>query len=135
MPSAAPSSRMKAGSREKRPIMAGVTRFSKLIFKAKTAHHTERKTKSPKAVQVDPEVLTAASDFAKAYVTEARCLKGVEQVGKDVRATGDFLRWINGDILNESAADLEASGLTWKDVAKTVNRVASNWYLSHVRGF
>ncbi|MFW5739303.1 MAG: hypothetical protein ACOC1F_02935 [Myxococcota bacterium] len=45
------------------------------------------------------------------------------------RHTGAFLSWICRDIQKESAVELTASGLTWKQVSKAVNTRARAWFL------
>jgi hypothetical protein len=41
---------------------------------------------------------------------------------------GAFLQWFTADVQKESAAELEAAQLTWKDVNKAVMNAAKKWY-------
>ena len=101
--------------------------YSRLMFKAKGEGHKVVKNKA--AVIIDPEKVAKFSDFAEKFVTEARCLQGVQAVGGlDIKKMGEFLKWIGNDIIKESEDELEVSGMQWKDVAKSVNGKASNWF-------
>ena len=101
--------------------------YSRLMFKAKGESHKVVKNKA--AVIIDPEKVAKYSDFAEKFVTEARCLQGVQAVGGlDIRNVGAFLKWLGNDVIKESEDELEVSGMEWKDVAKSVNSKASAWF-------
>lgn len=51
----------------------------------------------------------------------------------DLKRTGDFLKWIGQDVKKKSVAELEASGLEWKQVAKAVASKARNWYIKKAK--
>lgn len=102
------------------------------MFKAKGEKHKTNQTKKRQAVQIDPDVLASIEEFVEAFVTEARCEQGVVDVCGGVcepKLTGKFLGWMGKDIQKESVAELEASGLTWKQVSKAVNTASREWYL------
>jgi hypothetical protein len=44
----------------------------------------------------------------------------------------DFLKWISQDIAVEGKVELEASGLTWKQVSKAISRRALSWYKAKI---
>ena len=46
---------------------------------------------------------------------------------------GDFVAWILADVEKESAAELEAAGLTWKKVNWAVASAARAWFQARVR--
>ena len=50
----------------------------------------------------------------------------------DMKLSGSFLKWINTDIKKESVAELEASKMDWKQVAKAVSSAAITWYKGKV---
>jgi len=107
----------------------GMTNLKNLMFKAKGAKH--RVVAAPKAATVDPMVAASQEAFAEMVVTEARLEQGMGLVGSpDKKLTGKFVGWIVGDIQKECQAELEASGLTWKQVAGAVGGRASKWWLS-----
>jgi tRNA-binding EMAP/Myf-like protein len=103
--------------------------YAELLFKAKGEKHQAVKTKQP--VQIDPEVAQNIDDFVNLFVTPARLEQAVTAVGCDRFDTdkiGAFLKWFNADVQKESTAELEAAGLTWKEVNKAVMNAAKTWY-------
>ncbi len=103
--------------------------YAELLFKAKGEKHQAVKTKQP--VQIDPEVAKNIDDFVNLFVTPARLEQGVTAVsdGKfEMVKIGAFLQWFTADVQKESAAELEAAQLTWKEVNKAVMNVAKKWY-------
>lgn len=104
---------------------------TRLIFKAKSEHH--KVTRADRTVQIDPEVLESIEAFADHFVTEPRLEQGRQEVFGEAwptrDRTGEFLKWVGGDVRREGALDLEASGLTWKQVAKAVNQRAVRWLM------
>lgn len=108
--------------------------YAELLFKAKGEKHQAVKTKQP--VQIDPEVAQSIDDFVNLFVTPARLEQGVTEVcsGKfDMTQLGTFLQWFNADVEKESAAELDAAQLTWKDVNKAVMKSAREWYLAKAK--
>lgn len=103
--------------------------YAELLFKAKGEKHQAVKTKAP--VQLDPEIAQNIDDFVNLFVTPARLEQGVLEVGCssfEITKIGAFLQWFNADVQKESAAELEAAQLTWKEVNKAVMRAAREWY-------
>lgn len=97
------------------------------IFKAKGEKHQVVKVKKP--VQVDPEVAKSIEDFANLFATEARLEQIAQKVGDfDMKKTGLFIKEFSADVIKESKAELEASGLEWNQVAKAVNFSAQSWW-------
>lgn len=103
--------------------------YTELLFKAKGEKHQAVKTKQP--VQIDPEFAQSIDDFVNIFVTPARLEQGAIAVdcnGFDMAKIGAFLQWFMTDVQKESAAELEAAGLTWKEVNKAVMNAAKKWY-------
>ena len=103
--------------------------YTWLMFKAKGEKHQVVRQKRP--AQVDPEVAGNIQQFVDLFVTEARLEQAVnEGCGGvfDTKKTGLFLKWIGQDVKKESPVELEASGLSWKDVSKAVANAARRWY-------
>jgi hypothetical protein len=103
--------------------------YAELLFKAKGEKHQAVKTKQP--VQIDPEVAQSIDDFVNLFVTSARLEQGAIAVdcnGFDMAKIGAFLQWFMADVQKESAAELEAAGVTWKEVNKAVMNAAKKWY-------
>lgn len=119
-------------------------KFSSWLFKAKGEKHKTVKQTAP--VQVDPEIANSAKDFAELVLTEARLEQGATAVWKtfpqatplpdgvvystDTKLIGAFIKWIENDVKKETAAELEASKLTWDQVNKVVTGQARQWYLN-----
>ena len=102
----------------------------RLIFKAKGEKHSVRKSKKP--AEIDPEIVASVDAFVDTFVTEQRCQQAVQEAcaGEyDRKLTGSFLKWIGQDVKKESIAELEASGLTWKQTGKPVAVAARTWWM------
>jgi|GEM_PF-545798 len=100
-----------------------------LMFKAKGEKHQVVKQRKP--AQLDPEVAASLAQFVDLFVTEGRLQQGVDDACEgafDLRKMGDFLRWIGNDVQKESADELAAAGLEWKQTAKAVSQAARDWY-------
>jgi hypothetical protein len=104
--------------------------LSNLMFKAKGTKH--QGVKDYKPAQIDVAVIAAANEFAERFVTEARCEQGLVEAcsgDADMRQIGQFMGWICKDVAKESGAELEANGLEWKAVAKSVQNAAKKWFV------
>lgn len=110
-----------------KPILISSLDYSDLVFKAKGEKHKAVKTK--KAVQIDPEVAKNINEFVELFLTDARLNQWADQ-SFDVKLIGKFIKDISLDVKKESEAELEASGLTWKQVAKAVSSGAREWYMA-----
>lgn len=109
-------------------------KYSKYVFKAKGEKHQVVKTK--KAAQINPEVAASVGEFANLFATQARLEQGVTTVCNNefnMKHLGGFLKWFVADVKKESAAELEASGLEWKQVNKVVMTAAREWYQAKVK--
>lgn len=104
--------------------------FNNFSFKAKGEKHKVTKTKE--AVQIDPEVAASIEEFVSMTVTEARLEQGLENVGGlvDMKNVGPFLQWVCTDVKKETEDELEASDLTWDQVAKQVQAAARTWFIT-----
>lgn len=103
--------------------------YAELLFKAKGEKHAAVKTKEP--VQIAPEIAKSIDEFVKLFVTPARLEQGVTEASSgefNMANIGKFLQWFTADVQKESIAELEVSGLTWKDVNKAVMKAAKEWY-------
>lgn len=115
----------------------GYKAFSDLAFKAKGEKHKVVNVKAP--AQVNPEAVANASAFAELVLTEARLEQGARAVSHDgelifdIKTIGKFLGWIGQDVSKECQAELEASNLEWKMVAKTISDKARVWYLNRCK--
>jgi len=104
-------------------------RMSDLIFKVKGEEHETVRQARPAVA--DPEVVQTARAFAVKFLTPSRLEQGIQEACNgivDIKLTGEFLKWIGNDVRSESVDELEASGLTWRHVAKIVNSTACDWW-------
>lgn len=102
--------------------------FSSFVFKAKgEKHNTVARTKPAQASATSVEAL---ADFVDLVLTEARLEQGLSVVGgADPKKMGDFLKWVNGDLVKETAAELEASKLPPKEAYRACTNHARDWFL------
>ncbi len=107
---------------------------SERMFKAKGEKHRVVRTKAP--AQIDPEQAKSVAEFVELVVTDARLEQGVREACDGVfemKRIGHFLKWIAGDVRKETSVELEAAGLTWKQVGKAVSAKAKSFYINGVR--
>lgn len=105
------------------------------MFKAKGKSHSVAAHETTNRIQADPAVLEGAAAFALNFVTDARCEQGLTEACDGTASTaniGKFMAWIGPDVKKESVNELEASGLEWKYVSKSVNEQARNWFLKKI---
>lgn len=107
--------------------------FSALAFKAKGEKHKVVKAKAP--VVIDAATAASITEFVDMVVTEARLDQGVQEACKgqyERKKIGPFIGWVIKDVSKECQNELEASGLNWKQVAKTVTDRAREWYINKI---
>ena len=100
-------------------------------FKVKGSLHSASKVKV--LAQVDPEKLESVAAFVEYSVTKNRLEQGVTEIGLDINKTGDFVRWIVGDIAKEEILSLSASNLTMKDVSKVIADKSRRFYFEKLK--
>ena len=106
--------------------------FQNLVFKAKGEKHKNIKTAAP--AQVSAESAASITAFIELVLTPARLEQGATAVGGfDMKLTGKFLQWCVKDCEKETQDELEASGLSWKDVSKPLSEKARNWYIAEAK--
>jgi len=108
-----------------------------LYFKTKGEKHRNTGGKGAR-IAIDPQVLAGVATFVEYAVTDNRLQQGLEVLAEmglpvEMKSMGDFLRWVGNDVKRECAAELEASGLEWKQVAKSVNAKARTFFIVEAR--
>jgi hypothetical protein len=96
-------------------------------FKVKGEKHSVTKVK--KLASVDVEKLNSVREFVEATVTENRLEQGLsvmKERGLEIsrKTTGDYLRWVVSDILEEETDLLTKNGLCAKDVGGEISKKA-----------
>ncbi len=108
---------------------------SRFWFKVKGDKHSVSKVKT--LAPIDVEKVASIDEFISNTVTEQRLLQGLEHL-KEMNlelsrsSTGDFLRWVFNDIIEEESDTLEASFLSMKDIGKPVSTMARVWFFKHL---
>jgi hypothetical protein len=105
--------------------------YSEYTFKAKGEKHQVVRNKAP--AQMDPEVAATIDKFLDLVVTENRLRQALTEVcgeEADITKMNDFLKWMGQDVKRECTSELEASGLEWKDVSKSVIFKCREWFIS-----
>lgn len=107
--------------------------FSHFNFKSKSVAHRVNKTKT--AVALDPELLANKNRFADMFCTEQRMQQGFKEAveeQRDMKLTGDFVKWVVKDVQKESTTEVEALGIAFDKLAKVVAARAAVWYKTKV---
>lgn len=109
--------------------------FYNWSFKIKTETHSVNK--SSKSVVTKAEASKDVLDFVDRFVTVPRLEQAVTELGgddeMDMKKMGDFLKWMGQDIKKESADELEASGLEWKNVSKYITNKSRLWFMNRYK--
>ena len=107
--------------------------YKNLMFKAKTEAHRVNKSKSAASMKV--EVSPDVADFADRFATIQRFEQAMTELntGFDMKAMGQFLKWVNTDIIKESKDELEESELEWKECAKEITNVSRGWFMNNAK--
>lgn len=103
--------------------------FSVFTFKAKAESHRVNKTKV--AVAVNPEALATIKNFSSMFCTEQRFQQAFKEAVNeklDIKLTGEFIKWVNLDIMKESETERASLDIEWKKLSGGVSRLAAEWY-------
>ena len=89
-----------------------------------------------KLASVDVEKLNDIKKFADYAVTESRLNQGLEHLRLNdfplsQKSTGEFIKWIQGDVLKEEKDTIVENGFNMKAVNTTLAIKARTWYLQH----
>jgi hypothetical protein len=102
-----------------------------LIFKTKGEKHSVSKVKT--LASIDPEVVANINEFVEYAVTENRLNQGLEQVFSgqqpDISRIGEFIKWVNSDIVKEEIDVMAKNGLEMKLVSKAISNKARLWFM------
>jgi len=104
-------------------------------FKVKGEKHSGTKVK--KLAKVDIEKLNSVNEFVEYAVTENRLNQGIEEVFisenkvPDIKMTGDFIRWVVNDVIEEEIDVLNENNLVAKDVNKAISVKARKWFFDN----
>lgn len=108
---------------------------TEFIFKAKGEKHSASKVKTMK--EIDPEMLASVNSFVERTVTNRRCEQAIEYLkehGKKqtMHNTGEFIRWVVNDILDEEGDIIEESPYDKKHFTKALAENAKRWWINYL---
>lgn len=106
-------------------------------FKTKGDKHKHTKVHGQKGTEIDFAKLASADAFVEATVSEVRLNQAWEHLLTNglpltKASTGEFIKWISNDILEEEAGMLVASGLDAKDVRNPLGDRARRWFFARL---
>jgi hypothetical protein len=110
-----------------------------LRFKVKGEKHSTSKVSTVKQIAaVDLERMKTVSAFVDNVVTDNRLNQGIDklrELGKptDITSTGDFIKWIIGDVQKEEMDVIIASNLDKKELMPAMSNKAKEFYLAYIK--
>jgi len=102
-------------------------------FKVKGEKHSASKVKV--LAEVDLTVVALIEDFVNMTVTEARLEQGLHNLVHEqlkpfaMTSMGDFIRWVQQDVLKEEADVLQANSIEYKKLGGPIALVAKRWFV------
>jgi len=100
-----------------------------LKFKSKGEKHSSSKVKVLNSVDVDR--INDYKEFVEYACTENRLNQGLENVtSRDIKNTGEFIKWVANDILKEEKDTLVNNNIEWKKVAGMIAKKSSEFFRS-----
>jgi len=104
------------------------------IFKTKGLKHET--SKSNRAPDITPEIMSSILEFVEYSVTHNRLSQALDEVfgysPASIKGTGDFIRWVIKDIIEEERDVLEKSNLDVKVINKYISKAASRWFMEYL---
>ena len=105
------------------------------IFKVKGEKHSSSKVKT--LATVDTEMISSMNEFVDYALTENRLQQGLtklQEMGKEVsqKYTGDYLRWIVGDIMKEEEDTIVTNGFDPKKLNPIISNKARVWFFNNL---
>jgi len=105
------------------------------MFKSKGEKHSVSKVKT--LASVDVELVESMNAFVEYAVTEVRLNQGLEYMRRNKleitqKNTGEFLRWIVGDIVKEETDVMKSNGLNQKKLNPLISTKARQWYFNNL---
>lgn len=110
-----------------------------LRFKVKGEKHSTSKVSTVKQIAaVDLERMKTVSAFVDNVVTDNRLNQGIDklrEMGKEIstRSTGDFIKWIIGDVQKEEMDVIIASNLDKKELMPAMSNKAKEFFFAFLK--
>jgi len=112
-------------------VWSGFNEGNSYVFKVKGKKHSGTKVK--KLAGVDIEKVNSIKEFVEYAVTENRLKQGIDEVflsqGIDIdkRGIGNYLKWVQGDVIKEEMDTLVKNRLEPKEVNGAISKKAVTW--------
>lgn len=107
---------------------------SDLVFKTKGEKHSGKEKTERVVSSVDPVVLQQINDVVNYILPDGRLHQGLEHVDQvEMECLGQYLKWINTDVLKEEQDTLEANHLTWKQVQRSITDKARMFFIAQIK--
>ena len=109
--------------------------FGQIRFKVKGEKHAISKVKS--TAPVDFEKLAKVQEAVDMYATENRFIQGVQylqemQIPLEQSSTGNFVKWVQSDILKEHQDAMLNSNINAKNVVNQAAKKAAAWFKKYL---
>lgn len=109
--------------------------FAGLRFKVKGSRHSQSKVKTIAPVDVDK--VKSIDAFVEYACTENRLKQGLDKLTEmglehSTKSTGDYIKWVIGDILKEELDTMIASGIEPRDVNGQIARKAREFFMNNL---
>lgn len=106
-------------------------------FKTKGVKHQGKDQSKVKTLSADPVKVVKIRELVDVILPVWRLEQGVkylEENGFELgqSATGQYLQWINKDIIKEESDTIAANDYPWKELNPYVNQKARDWYFKHL---
>lgn len=110
-------------------------KFPNLRFKVKGSKHSASKVKTLAPIDIDR--VNSIKECVDSIVTENRLTQGLEHLTMnhlehDVKNTGEFVKWVNQDILKEELDTILGNGFEVKEVMKFVSKKSKGWFFDRI---
>ena len=106
-----------------------------LNFKVKGEKHSVSKV--TKLAAVDTELIASMNEFVDLAIQEERLIQGIQKLkesGREISqsTTGDFLRWVIGDVMKEEEDTIIKNGWDVKKLNPIISKKAREWYFNQI---
>ncbi len=110
--------------------------YADFVLKVKGEKHSVSKVKT--TASVDVEKLNSINEMVENFVTENRLKQGLDYLQEqhldaEPKNLGPYIKWVIGDIAKEEMDVFEASGIEFKEFAKSATTKIRQWFLSNLK--
>lgn len=114
--------------------MVWASKDRQYVFKVKGEKHSATKVKT--LASIDVEMIDSINEFVDNALTESRLRQGIDklvEMGHEVsqKSTGEYLRWIVGDIMKEEADTIVANQFDPKKMNPIISKKAREWFFNN----